>query len=185
MTTLLLARHGETDWNRERRWQGHADPPLNEAGRAQARALAERLAGDAARRGLRQRPRRARARRREIVAARPRPRVIADPRLREIDVGEWSGLTTPEIVERASPTGSARHAAGGDGWERRRDARRDERADRRVRGRTQHRGRAIPAARSRACVLARRASIRGRCARTAVARSSSARTGCARARSAT
>ena len=39
VTTILLARHGETDWNRERRWQGHADPPLNDDGpRAGARA---------------------------------------------------------------------------------------------------------------------------------------------------
>src|SRR5581483_6290832 len=45
-TTLLLARHGETDWNRERRWQGHADTPLNEAGRDQARALAASLRRD-------------------------------------------------------------------------------------------------------------------------------------------
>ena len=44
MTTILLARHGETDWNRERRWQGQADPPLNEEGRRQARTLAEELA---------------------------------------------------------------------------------------------------------------------------------------------
>ena len=36
MTTLLIARHGETEWNREERYQGHADPPLNETGRAQA-----------------------------------------------------------------------------------------------------------------------------------------------------
>ena len=40
MTTILLARHGETDWNAERRLQGHADTPLNDYGRAQARALA-------------------------------------------------------------------------------------------------------------------------------------------------
>jgi len=40
---LLLARHGETDWNRERRVQGHTDIPLNEEGRRQARKLAERL----------------------------------------------------------------------------------------------------------------------------------------------
>ena len=43
MTTILLARHGETDWNLERRVQGHSDRPLNESGRAQALALADRL----------------------------------------------------------------------------------------------------------------------------------------------
>jgi broad specificity phosphatase PhoE len=41
---ILLARHGETDWNSERRWQGHADQPLNDAGREQARELAQTLA---------------------------------------------------------------------------------------------------------------------------------------------
>ena len=44
-THLLLARHGETDWNRIGRWQGQADPPLNEMGRRQAAELAERLVG--------------------------------------------------------------------------------------------------------------------------------------------
>ena len=46
MTTFLIARHGETEWNREERYQGHADPPLNETGRAQAEQLAEQPAGD-------------------------------------------------------------------------------------------------------------------------------------------
>lgn len=41
---LYLARHGETDWNRERRLQGNVDTPLNATGHAQARALAEKLA---------------------------------------------------------------------------------------------------------------------------------------------
>jgi probable phosphoglycerate mutase len=40
---LYVARHGETDWNAAQRWQGHTDVPLNETGRAQARALGEKL----------------------------------------------------------------------------------------------------------------------------------------------
>src|SRR4051794_25554723 len=42
---VFLARHGETDWNRDGRWQGKTDIPLSDAGRAQARALGATLAG--------------------------------------------------------------------------------------------------------------------------------------------
>ncbi len=40
---IFMTRHGETDWNLEGRWQGHTDVPLNDTGRAQARAIAETL----------------------------------------------------------------------------------------------------------------------------------------------
>lgn len=99
MTTILLARHGETDWNRAGRFQGWADPPLNELGRAQARELAARLADDpfdaVYSSDLR------RAHETALIVAEPHGvPVIADRGLREVDVGSWSGLTRQEIDER-------------------------------------------------------------------------------------
>lgn len=95
MTTLLLVRHGETDWNAERRWQGHADVPLNARGRAQAEALAEQLAADhidAIYSSDLSRAYDTAA----IVAARVGLPVIVEPDLREIDVGPLEGLTSDE-----------------------------------------------------------------------------------------
>ena len=99
MTTILLARHGETDWNREGRWQGWADPPLNETGRAQARELAEQLRETPFDAVYSSDLRRAHETA-EIVAAPHDVPVVADPALREIDVGAWSGLTRAEIDAR-------------------------------------------------------------------------------------
>jgi broad specificity phosphatase PhoE len=115
-TTLLIARHGETDWNRERRFQGHADPPLNELGRHQAGLLAEKLA-DVPLAAVYSSDLRRAAQTAAIVAAARGLRAEAQPDLREIDVGEWSGLTFGEIEQRY-PEGVRRHRAGGDGWER-------------------------------------------------------------------
>ncbi len=99
MTELLLVRHGETAWNAERRWQGHADPPLNERGRAQAEELAERLACERVDAVYTSDLRRARETA-DVLAARLGLEPVEDSGLREVDVGEWSGLTYDEIAER-------------------------------------------------------------------------------------
>lgn len=114
MTTLLLARHGETDWNSEHRWQGHADRPLNERGREQARELAASLAErriDAIYASDLLRARETA----EIVGAVVGLPVLLDANLREVDVGEWSGLVHTEIESRY-PEGFRRWEQGRHGW---------------------------------------------------------------------
>src|SRR6185437_6606991 len=95
MTTLLLVRHGETDWNAERRYQGHADVPLNDRGVEQARELAEQLAGERIDAIYSSDLSRAHATA-EIVGERLGVPVVTDPDLREIDVGAVEGLTFEE-----------------------------------------------------------------------------------------
>jgi broad specificity phosphatase PhoE len=95
MTTLLLVRHGETDWNAEGRLQGHTDRPLNDFGRRQAGALADRLAGDGITAVYTSDLSRARETA-EIVAGRLGLPVVVDPDLRERNWGNWEGLTGSE-----------------------------------------------------------------------------------------
>jgi probable phosphoglycerate mutase len=115
VTHIVLARHGQTDWNREHRWQGHADRPLDAAGREQARALAASLATRAFDAVYSSDLARARETA-DIVAEGLGLEVRLDPRLREVDVGEWSGHTNAEIEQRF-PDGARRRRAGGTGWE--------------------------------------------------------------------
>jgi broad specificity phosphatase PhoE len=115
VTTILLARHGESDWNAARRWQGHADRPLTERGRAQALALAERLRSVPLEAVYASDLRRARQTA-EAVAERQGLEVTVLPELREVDVGTWSGLTRTE-AEARFPDGFRRWLDGGPGWE--------------------------------------------------------------------
>jgi broad specificity phosphatase PhoE len=114
-TTIVMVRHGETDWNRDNRFQGHADPPLNEIGRAQARALALELSGqnfDAAYTSPLERA----AETASILADALDLEPIPDSSLKEVDVGSWSGLTRTE-VEKRFPSGFARWLEYGHGWD--------------------------------------------------------------------
>jgi 2,3-bisphosphoglycerate-dependent phosphoglycerate mutase len=115
VTLVLLARHGESDWNAAGRYQGHADRPLTEQGRRQAEELASRLArvrldavysSDLARARDTARP----------VAEAHGLRVETLPELREVDVGSWSGLTREE-AEQQFPEGFQRWLRWELGWE--------------------------------------------------------------------
>jgi len=115
LTTILLARHGETDWNREGRFQGWADPPLNATGRAQAvdlsvQLMAEELAA------VYSSPLRRAYETAEVVAASRGLEPVTVDALREVDVGSWSGLSRAEIEQRF-PEQYARWLDYGRGWE--------------------------------------------------------------------
>jgi probable phosphoglycerate mutase len=97
--TLLLVRHGETDWNLERRYQGHLDSPLNDAGRRQAEAVAEALAAEPVDAIYSSDLGRASATA-EVIGARLGLPVTTDRGLREVDVGSWAGLTREQVAER-------------------------------------------------------------------------------------
>jgi broad specificity phosphatase PhoE len=114
MATILLARHGETDWNAERRWQGHTDRPLTDRGRAQAQALAERLDGTELESVYSSDLTRARDTA-AAVAERKGIELRTLPELREVDVGSWAGLTKAE-AEARFPEAFERWKHGHVGW---------------------------------------------------------------------
>ena len=101
MTRVYLVRHGETEWNATGRWQGFSDVPLNDVGRVQAQLVAQRVqhidesfaaiyssdllrAWDTA------------VAIGNVLDLQP----VAEPDLREIDIGWWGGLTREEIEAR-------------------------------------------------------------------------------------
>ena len=96
-TTILLLRHGQSTWNAEGRWQGQSDPPLSDLGREQAKEAAEKLTELGVTAVVTS----------DLDRARTTGRILADALgldppaehrdLREYDVGDWEGLTRPEI----------------------------------------------------------------------------------------
>jgi broad specificity phosphatase PhoE len=95
VTTLLLVRHGETDWNAVGRLQGHTDRPLSDFGRRQAEQLAEELEDEPLDAIYTSDLARARETA-EIAGERLGLPVVLDPDLREKDWGTWEGLTSVE-----------------------------------------------------------------------------------------
>jgi broad specificity phosphatase PhoE len=110
---IALARHGETTWNATRRFQGQLDVPLNDTGRAQARALAERAAreGFAA---LYASPLRRARETAEIVGAALGLEPRLDERLMESDVGAWEGRLKDELARDEPEAWAAFRRAGAD-----------------------------------------------------------------------
>lgn len=99
---FYIFRHGETDWNKERRCQGHTNIPLNDNGRAQAQALAERMlniqldviiSSDLERALVTG----------QTVADRKAVPLIIDQRLREMSYGKAEGMLFDEAIESFGP----------------------------------------------------------------------------------
>lgn len=115
MTEIILARHGETDWNRESRFQGHADPPLNDLGREQASELAKTLTDqDVA--AIYSSPLRRALETAQVIAALRGLDAAPVEGLREVDVGSWQGLTRDEVEQRF-PEQFRRWLDYGQGWD--------------------------------------------------------------------
>lgn len=102
-TRITLVRHGETEWNRSGRWQGHLDAPLTSEGEAQARSLGERLRGDAFDACCVSDLGRA-VRTAELVCGPGGFGFEKDELLRERDLGAIQGLTTEEMLSRCPET---------------------------------------------------------------------------------
>ena len=94
---VLLARHGETTWNLERRMQGHRDLPLTPTGVAQAKRLAERLRTAGLVRIVSSDLVRAAETARAVGDATGVP-VTFDRALREQDLGAWEGKTFADVA---------------------------------------------------------------------------------------
>jgi probable phosphoglycerate mutase len=110
-TTIVLVRHGETDWNAASRVQGQSDRPLTARGREQARTLADALTAEPLDAVYSS----------DLSRARDTAEAIAGPRgldvrthpgLREKDFGTWEGLTDTEVFARYP---EARRGHWGDG----------------------------------------------------------------------
>jgi broad specificity phosphatase PhoE len=110
MANVYLARHGQTAYNLERRFQGRLPVPLDDTGRAQAVELAERAAGHGFA-ALWCSPLLRARETADVVSGRIGLEPQEDPRLMETDAGEWTDRLFVEVQAEA-PDAFAAFAAG-------------------------------------------------------------------------
>ena len=95
-TTLILIRHGETPYNRDRRYQGHRDTPLTKKGKRQAKEIAIRLRNESLDAIYSSDIKRTRYTA-KVINGYYSLKINILPQLREIDFGDWEGKTHNEI----------------------------------------------------------------------------------------
>jgi phosphoserine phosphatase len=100
VTTILLVRHGQTEWNRVERFRGLADILLNEAGLQQAKATGRRLAAQWQPTAIYSSPLSRAVKTAEAIGRHLGLPVKIHPGLADIDYGEWQGLTPDEARSR-------------------------------------------------------------------------------------
>lgn len=98
-TELYLVRHGQTDLNRDRRFRGITDAPLNDKGKNQALGAASLMAGSGVE-VLHSSPMPRAVQTAEIIAGEIGAEVVVNEGLIDIDYGEWQGLTVEEVEVR-------------------------------------------------------------------------------------
>lgn len=94
---ILLARHGETPWNRDGRYQGHTDVALSQTGESQARALGVRLREVLISRAVASPLSRAKLTAQLVLGPARAAMLAFDDRLKEISHGGWEGMLVSEI----------------------------------------------------------------------------------------
>jgi len=100
MTTIILVRHGQTEWNRDDRFRGHADVPPDNTGVAQAEATAARIVAQWKPVAVYAGPLSRTIRTGEAVAQSLDLRVEVEQGLLDVNCGEWQGLNLDEVRRR-------------------------------------------------------------------------------------
>ncbi|MBC8446661.1 MAG: histidine phosphatase family protein, partial [Chloroflexi bacterium] len=98
MTRIILVRHGQTAWNREERFRGREDLPLDETGRRQAAAAGQYVAARWSPRAIYCSPLLRAVQTAQAIGDACGPAVQPCPDLIDIDYGQWQGLTPAEAA---------------------------------------------------------------------------------------